>query len=224
VQKHLEAAVTALKSGDTHGYAKNLQRFSESAIKGDASDADLVTAIELAAVHPDKTSEWLDLRLRHLARFHAEAMPQAAALVAERDEAEGKGAPRKVRRLLLCTTPSVPGREIVNVVSIVSGQCVMSRQVFSDIGSDTKNVFGGRLRGIEKAVERARVAAQDALESAARVLGADAVVGIDTSVQTVTDKAQLVLMVGTAVTLGSIATPETSSPAAWAAQDSNLTA
>jgi uncharacterized protein YbjQ (UPF0145 family) len=50
-------------------------------------------------------------------------------------------------------------------------------------------------------MESARETALDRLAQAARDLGAHAVVGVDLSVQTVADEAQLVLLLGTAVEL-----------------------
>jgi uncharacterized protein YbjQ (UPF0145 family) len=75
----------------------------------------------------------------------------------------------------MTTTPGVPGREIEHALALVSGSCVMSRNTFSDI---------------------------QRVEEAARALDADAIVGIDLTVQTVADKAQLVMLMGTAVILG----------------------
>ena len=77
----------------------------------------------------------------------------------------------------------------------------MSRNFLSDIGSDLSSTFGGQLGGIERAIDTAQETALDRLEQAARDLGAHAVVGVDLSVQTVADKAQLVLLFGTAVDL-----------------------
>lgn len=104
-------------------------------------------------------------------------------------------------RLLVTTTPSIEGRSITQVLGVVSGSCVMSRNSFSDFGSEVKSGFGGRLGGIEKAVRMSQVAALEDLERQAHGLGADAVVGIQLSVQTVADKAQLVMLMGTAVLL-----------------------
>lgn len=106
--------------------------------------------------------------------------------------------------MLMTTTHVVPGREITNVITVVSGACVMSRNFVSDIGSDLVSAFGGALGGIEKAVETARQTAMGRLEEAAQLYDADAVIAIDTSVQTVSDKAQLVMLTGTAVTLARV--------------------
>ncbi|MCX6392946.1 MAG: YbjQ family protein [Actinobacteria bacterium] len=104
-------------------------------------------------------------------------------------------------RLLVTTTPTIEDRIIAEVLGVVSGSCVMSRNAFSDFGSDVSSSFGGRLLGIEKAVRSSQVVALEELEREAHGLGADAVIGIQLSVQTVADKAQLVMLMGTAVLL-----------------------
>jgi uncharacterized protein YbjQ (UPF0145 family) len=101
----------------------------------------------------------------------------------------------------MTTTPELPGARVGEVLGLVSGSCVMSRNVFSDLGSNMKSAFGGTLGGIETVIENARVEAQTRLDQAARALGADAIIGVDMSVQTVADKAQLVMLCGTAVAL-----------------------
>jgi uncharacterized protein YbjQ (UPF0145 family) len=102
--------------------------------------------------------------------------------------------------MLMTTTPTIPGREIAEPIAVVSGACVMIRNMLSDCGSYLGRIVVGQLGGIEKAVESARRVAMERLEAAAHALGAEAVVGIDTTVQTVSNKAQRV-MFGTAVTL-----------------------
>jgi uncharacterized protein YbjQ (UPF0145 family) len=62
-----------------------------------------------------------------------------------------------------------------------------------------KSVVGGRLKGIEIAVEGAWDQAFTQLRQRAHAMGADAVIGLDVSVQTVAEKAQLTLLVGTAI-------------------------
>ena len=68
----------------------------------------------------------------------------------------------------MTTTPTIPGREIVAPITVVSGACVMSRNALSDFGSDLASIGGGQLGGIEKAVESARLVAMQRLEAAAR--------------------------------------------------------
>jgi uncharacterized protein YbjQ (UPF0145 family) len=75
----------------------------------------------------------------------------------------------------------------------------MSRNVFSDVGSDIASVFGGNLEGIEKAISLCIEQVQQRMYEQARSVGADSVVGLSLRLDTVSDKAQAILMSGTAV-------------------------
>lgn len=99
----------------------------------------------------------------------------------------------------LLTIDHVPGRQIVEVRGFVTSQAVMSRHVFSDMGSDLKNVVGGNLGGMEKAVARAIDAAKQGLARAAFATHADAVVGVTLSIAGFGTKAEAIVMSGTAV-------------------------
>lgn len=84
-------------------------------------------------------------------------------------------------------------------IGLVSGQVVTARHVFSDSLSDVSSVFGGRIGGIEKGITRGLEQSSVELRRNAHAMGADAVIGVDVSVQLVDDKAYLLMMVGTAV-------------------------
>ena len=97
------------------------------------------------------------------------------------------------------TLPGVPGREVVESFGLVTAQSVMSRGFFSDTGSDLKSVLGGNLKGMEKALGDAIKAATSDLSAVAAGLGADAVVAVTVSVAGVGDKAEAIIVAGTAV-------------------------
>lgn len=56
-------------------------------------------------------------------------------------------------------------------------------------------------------MRRPRVDADERLQQAARELGADAVIAVQLSMQTVADKAQMVMLMGTAVRFAEAAPP-----------------
>ena len=99
----------------------------------------------------------------------------------------------------LLTLPSFPGREVVEVLGHVMAHPVMSRDFLSDAGSDLASTFGGRLEGMETAISLAAEEARRQLHEQAARVGADAVIGLAVSVESVSAKAQAVLMSGTAV-------------------------
>lgn len=94
----------------------------------------------------------------------------------------------------------VHNRVVVEQFGLISTHTVMSRNAISDFGSDIKNAFGGQLQGMETAIERGLKTTQERLQQhAASRLGADAVVDVSVSIESVSDKAQSVFMTGTAV-------------------------
>ena len=97
------------------------------------------------------------------------------------------------------TLPCVPGRDMIESLGLVTAQSVMSRGFFSDTGSDLKSMLGGNLKGMEKAVGDAIRSATMDLSAAAKGLGADAVVAVSVSIAGVGDKAEAIIVVGTAV-------------------------
>jgi uncharacterized protein YbjQ (UPF0145 family) len=107
--------------------------------------------------------------------------------------------PPKPPPVPITTTQTFPGRDVAAVLGVVSGASVMARNAFSDFGSDLKSVVGGNLGGIERGVERSRAEADERLQQAARQLGADAVIAVQLTMETVSDKAQMVMLMGTAV-------------------------
>ena len=107
----------------------------------------------------------------------------------------------------LLTTSTFPGREVTEVVGLVTATAVMSRNFVSDWGSDIVNAFGGNLEGIEHSISVCVEQVRERLYEKVEALGADAVIGLSVSLETVADKAQAVLMSGTAVRLQPAGSP-----------------
>jgi uncharacterized protein YbjQ (UPF0145 family) len=215
MHEKLAEALREEAGGNAKKAAKAIERLWRAPV-ADVTDEDLIAALGWAESRSDSDT-WqvretkafaLRLAARHPDRYPQTAAPiQAAAAAREADAAEAhevsaaEARSAAAARMLMTTTHDVPGRQILGVITVVSGACVMSRNMLSDFGSDFTSAFGGALGGIEKAIETARRNAMSHLEEAAKEYGADAVIAIDTSVQTVSDKAQLVMLTGTAVTL-----------------------
>lgn len=124
------------------------------------------------------------------------------ALAAVGSDRTGMAAePQPLSSIALLTTPDYPGHDHLEVVTMVTASVVMSRNAISDFGSDVKSVFGGSLGGVEIALGKAVAEAQDRLRRSAREAGADAVVAVSVTISGVADKAEAVVMAGTAVRL-----------------------
>jgi uncharacterized protein YbjQ (UPF0145 family) len=81
--------------------------------------------------------------------------------------------------VLMTTTPTFEGRNIVAYKGIVTGETIVGANIFRDIMASVRDIVGGRSGAYESALRDARQMALDELADAARAVGANAIVGID---------------------------------------------
>ena len=81
--------------------------------------------------------------------------------------------------MLLTTTPTLDGRKIREYKGVVTGEAILGANVFRDMFASIRDIVGGRSGAYEKVLKDARDMALDELGEEARLLGANAVVGID---------------------------------------------
>lgn len=105
--------------------------------------------------------------------------------------------------MILTTTPTVEGRQIREYKGVVFGEVINGVNILKDVKASIRNIIGGRSGSYENELIDARNNAMREMESRARDLGANAVVGIDIDYE-VLGEANGMLMVttsGTAVVL-----------------------
>ena len=100
------------------------------------------------------------------------------------------------------TTPSVPGRNVVEALGLVRGSVIRARHLGNDIVASLRNVVGGEVKEYSELLTKAREEAIDRMIQQAEALGADAVVSVRFSTSTVMAGAAEILVYGTAVKLG----------------------
>lgn len=103
--------------------------------------------------------------------------------------------------MIISTTPNLEGKKIEAYYGIVVGEAVMGANIFKDIFASIRDIVGGRSGAYEDELTKARKIAFQELEQEARVMGANAVVGVDIDYEVV-GKGGSMLMVsinGTAV-------------------------
>lgn len=81
--------------------------------------------------------------------------------------------------MIITTTPSVEGRNIVEYKGIVFGEVISGVNVVRDFAAGISNFFGGRSGAYEEELLNARNQALREMEQRAAALGANAVVGVD---------------------------------------------
>jgi uncharacterized protein YbjQ (UPF0145 family) len=103
--------------------------------------------------------------------------------------------------MILTTTQEVPGYAVGEVLGVVFGNTVRTKNVGKDVMAGLKSLVGGELEEYTSMLSDARTEATNRMVNAARDLGADAVVNIRfTTSQTMSTAAEL-LAYGTAVKL-----------------------
>lgn len=81
--------------------------------------------------------------------------------------------------MILTTTPTIEGKQIVEYKGVVFGEVVAGVNFMKDIGASLRNIFGGRSQSYEGELIDARKNAMEEMSQRAARLGANAVVGID---------------------------------------------
>lgn len=103
--------------------------------------------------------------------------------------------------MMLTTTDTVPGHDIARCLGLVKGSTVRSKHIGSDIVAGLRNIVGGEVKEYASLLTGTREQAIDRMVAEARLLGADAVVGMRLETSTITHAASEVMAYGTAVKL-----------------------
>ena len=92
----------------------------------------------------------------------------------------------------------IPGQEF-DVLGLVKGNVVQSKNLGKDIGAGFKTLVGGELKGYTEMLQEARQIATKRLVDEAESLGADAVIGMRFASSAIMQGAAEVIAYGTAV-------------------------
>ena len=100
--------------------------------------------------------------------------------------------------MLLVTTETVSGREL-EMLGLVKGSTIQSKNIGRDITQGVKTLVGGELKSYTDMMNEARSIATQRMVDEAQALGADAVVAVRYSSASVMQGAAEVMAYGTAV-------------------------
>ena len=102
--------------------------------------------------------------------------------------------------MIVTTTPSVEGKNIIDYKGVVVGEAILGANVFRDIFAQITDIVGGRSGAYEEELGKARDIALRELEERAVGRGANAVVGVDLDYEVINNML-MVSASGTAVVL-----------------------
>ncbi len=103
--------------------------------------------------------------------------------------------------MLITNVETIPGRKIVKLFGLVSGNTVRAKHVGRDIMAGLKNIFGGELKGYTELLTESREQAIERMVEQAAGLGANAIVNVRFSTSSVASGAAELYVYGTAVTV-----------------------
>ena len=103
--------------------------------------------------------------------------------------------------MLMSTTNTLEGREIVSYLGIVTGEAILGANIFRDLFAGIRDIVGGRAGAYEKVLRGAREQAFEEMAEKARELGGNAIVGIDIDYETVGGQGSMLMVsvTGTAI-------------------------
>jgi len=106
---------------------------------------------------------------------------------------------------VVLTTESAIDLPIAERLDIITAECVLGMNIFKDLFSAGRDLFGGRSEATQSSLRDARIYALNELRREAASIGADAVVAIDLDYSEISggNKSMLFLVAsGTAIRLG----------------------
>ncbi len=103
--------------------------------------------------------------------------------------------------MIVSTTETVPGRDIAEVLGVVTGNTVQARNIGRDIQAGLRSVVGGNVGVYTEMLAKARSEATHLMVQDAERLNADAVVNVRYTTSAISQGMSEILAYGTAVKL-----------------------
>ena len=101
--------------------------------------------------------------------------------------------------MIVVTTEQIQGKEIKQVIGVMSGGTVQSKNIGKDIGAGLKGLVGCEMKSYTQMMEEARNVALQRLIDKASDAGANAIVGMRFMTSSIIQGASEVIAYGTAV-------------------------
>ena len=86
--------------------------------------------------------------------------------------------------MILTTTNSIEGRQILEYKGLVTGETIIGANIFKDFFAGIRDIVGGRSGSYERVLREAKDTAVSEMKMYAQKMGANAIVGIDLDFET----------------------------------------
>ncbi len=103
--------------------------------------------------------------------------------------------------MIVTTTENVPAHKVKEILGLVRGNAVLSRNVGVDIAAGLKTLVGGEIKGYKDLLTRSRELALERMTDEAEKLGADAVIMVRLTTSQIMSGTAEIVAYGTAVKL-----------------------
>jgi uncharacterized protein YbjQ (UPF0145 family) len=103
------------------------------------------------------------------------------------------------KKMIVVTSPTVPGKTIIRTIGLVSGNTIRARHVGKDILAGLRNLVGGEITEYAKLLAESREQAIDRMMAQAERLDANAIVSMQLSTSVIMGGAAEMMAYGTAV-------------------------
>lgn len=100
--------------------------------------------------------------------------------------------------MIVVNTDFIPGKEF-DVIGLVTGSCIMCKNIGKDIGASFKNMVGGEMHAYTDLMVEAKDRAVNYMVGQAQGFGADAIVNVRFSSTSIIQGGAEILVAGTAV-------------------------
>lgn len=103
--------------------------------------------------------------------------------------------------MLITTTPNIEGKKVVKYLGLVTGEAILGANIFKDLFAGIRDIVGGRSASYEKELKEAKDIAVQELVDNARLIGANAIIGVDLDYETLGQNGSMLMVSasGTAV-------------------------
>ena len=105
----------------------------------------------------------------------------------------------ETKKIIVVTTPEIPGKNIVRTLGLVRGNTIRARHVGKDIMAGLRNLVGGEVPEYAKLLAESREQALARMVEQAEELGANAVIGLQFQTSVIMGGAAEMMAYGTAV-------------------------